>query len=120
MPKNLPDFRATVAFLSEEQGGRKAQPRQGYRPDIRYADDVNSQAWMAWPLFLSNDRFELEYGATVPGFCDANFYIVDPQLRREVHASRLKAGIQFDLVEGARGIAVCKVTAVLSLHENLT
>lgn len=119
MPKNLPDFRASVVFLSEKQGGRKAQPLQGYRPDIHYADDVKSQAWMVWPLFLSNDGFELEYGATVSSVCDANFYIVDPQLRREVHASRLKVGVQFDLVEGARRVALCKVTAALALAENL-
>lgn len=120
MPNNLPDFRAAIAFLSEEQDGRKAQPRQGYRPDIHYADDLNSQTWMVWSLFLSDDGFELENGATVPGFYDANFYIVEPQPRREVHASRLKVGVQFDLVEGARPVAVCKVTAVLALHENLT
>jgi hypothetical protein len=120
MSKNLPDFRAAVAFLSDEQGGRKAQPRQGYRPDIHYADDADSQAWMVWPLFLSNDGFELEYDAAVPGLCDANFYIVDAQLRLQVHASRLKVGVHFDLVEGARRVAVCKVTAVLALHENLT
>ena len=120
MPKRPPDFRAAVSFLTEEMGGRAQPPPQGiYRPDIRYADDPNTQAWMVWPLFLSAEETELERGTAVPQRCNANFYIVDEQLRRDVHASPLKVGVQFDLVEGARRIAVCEVTALVALHANL-
>lgn len=120
MPRHPPDFRAAISFLSEEQSGRKHPPRQGiYRPDIRYADDVNTQAWMVWPLFLSVDESELENGAPVPERCNANFYIIDENLRREVHALRLKVGVQFDLVEGSRRVAVCEVIEMLSLRDNL-
>lgn len=120
MPRHPPDFRAAISFLPEELSGRQQPPRQGiYRPDIRYTDDVNTQAWMVWPLFLSADESELENGATVPERCNANFYIVDENLRREVHASRLKVGVQFDLVEGSQRVAVCEVTELLSLRDNL-
>lgn len=120
MPRHPPDFRASISFLPKELGGRQQPPRQGiYRPDIRYADDDNTQAWMVWPLFLSAEESELENGATVPERCQANFYIVDESLRREIHASRLKVGLQFDLVEGSRAVALCEVTEILSLHDNL-
>jgi hypothetical protein len=101
-------------------GGRQQQPRQGiYRPDIRYVDDIDTQAWMVWPLFLAADESELGDGATIPNRCSANFYIVDENMRREVHALRLKVGVQFNLVEGARRVAVCEVTEILALHDNL-
>jgi hypothetical protein len=120
MPKRPPDFRAAVSFLTEEMGGLRHPPRQGiYRSDIRYADDPDTQVWMVWPLFLSAGETELEHGTSVPKRCMANFYIVDEELRRDVHVSRLKVGVQFDLVEGARRVAVCEVTALLALHANL-
>jgi hypothetical protein len=120
MPRRLPDFRASISFLPEERSGRQQPPLQGiYRPDIRYADDANTQTWMVWPLFLSASETELENGATVPEHCNANFYIINENLRREVHASRLKIGVQFDLVEGSKRVAVCEVTELLSLHDNL-
>lgn len=120
MPKRPPDFRAAVSFLTEEMGGRRQPPPQGiYKPDIRYAGDPDTQAWMVWPLFLSNEDTELECGASVPKRCNANFYIVDEQLRRDVHVSRLKVGVRFDLVEGSRRVAVCEVTALLALHADL-
>lgn len=120
MPRQPPDFRAAISFLPAELSGRQQLPRQGiYKPDIRYADDANTQAWMVWPLFLTDDKSELENGAAVPERCNANFYIVDENLRREVHAARLKIGVQFDLVEGSRRVAVCEVTELLSLRDNL-
>lgn len=119
VPKNPPDFRAAVSFLPVEMGGRQEPPLQGiYRPDIRYPADTGAQAWMVWPLFLSTDESEMEHGAAVPLQCSAHFYIVDESLRREVHASRLKVGVRFDLVKGSKRVAVCEVTKLLSLHDN--
>ena len=56
--------------------------------------------------------------ATVPYECEANFYIVNEQMRREVHVARLKPGVGFTLVEGGRTVALCVVRRLLSLHAN--
>src|SRR5436305_10677104 len=109
-----PDFIATVSFLSHEFGGRRVQPAQGYRPDIRYGEDSPNQVWMVWPRFLAIDGSELPDGTVVPPVCDANFYIVNDQMRREVHVGRLRVGTHLALVEGPRVVASCVVKQLLS------
>lgn len=118
MPRRPPDFVATVDFLSPEIGGRKTQPRQGYRPDIRYDGDTSDEAWMVWPRFLDVNGNELANGEEVPKHVRANFYIVNEQLRKDVHLNRLQVNVRFGLVEGQRYVASCVVTELLSLHAN--
>jgi hypothetical protein len=118
MARRPPDFLATVAFVPYEQGGRRTQPVQGYRADIRYDDDPPGQAWMVWPRFVSADGTELPSGTAVPPTCEANFFIVSDELRREVHVGRLRPGLHFTMVEGQRVVASCVVKRVLSLQSN--
>src|SRR5438552_11043554 len=109
MANRPPDFLATVSFVPHEQGGRRTQPLQGYRPDIRYDNDPAGQAWMVWPRFLAPDGTELLDGIVVPPTCEANFYIASEEMRREIHVDRLRPGVHFAIVEGARVVASCVV-----------
>ena len=118
MLKRPPDFLAEVSFLAHEQGGRLAQPLQGYRPDIHYDEDPPGQAWMVWPRFLATDGVELPDGTVIPPKCEANFYIVDDEMRQEVHLGRLRRGTHFNIVEGRRVVASCIVKQLLSLRTN--
>ena len=73
---------------------------------------------MVWPLFLGSDGCELLHGELVPNKCEANFYIVDPEMRRNVHLHRVHVGLEFNIVEGSRMVARCRVKRLLSLIEN--
>jgi translation elongation factor EF-Tu-like GTPase len=117
-----PDFEAEVVFLSPEEGGRSGQyglPRQGYRPDIQYDDDPRHQVWMVWPRFLDECGQELPQHTPIPRFSKANFYIADDELRRTVHRNRLREGSRFHICEGSRRVAACRVTKIVSLHEEI-
>lgn len=118
-PRLGPDFEAEVRFLSSDQGGRKEPARQGFRTDIKYADEeASNQAWMVWPLFVDETGVERSRGELIPEVSRANFYIVSPESRRLVHVPRLRVGTRFIIVEGSRRVAECTVTRVLHLHAN--
>jgi hypothetical protein len=117
-PSYRPDFLAEVRFLAPEEGGRRGPVVQGYRADIRYADDPKQQAWIVWPRFLCPNGSELLDKAIVPPRCDANFYIINDDMRRQVHLARLRPGVRFEIVEGAHIVASCVVKRLLFLDAN--
>jgi hypothetical protein len=81
MPKAEPDFDAEVRFLSEAEGGRRSQPKQGYRCDIHWDEDSSDTIWMIWPKFLGAAGDELADGLDVPQTCKAHFYIMSARAR---------------------------------------
>ncbi len=73
---------------------------------------------MIWPLFLNDEGFEIPKGQPVKQQMKANMYIIDDNLRKTVHAYKIREGIQFYLVEGRKIVAEGTVTQVLGLLEN--
>jgi hypothetical protein len=122
MYNRAPDFEAEVRFLTSEEGGRTGRygpVRQGYRCDIHWDDDSSDLLWMIWPLFLDVSGQELPKGAVIPPLSRAHFYIANDELKRTVHHQWLREGTLFHLSEGAHRVAACRVTKILSLHEEL-
>ncbi len=123
MADRSPDFEAEVRFLAPEEGGRTGQwgpPSQGYRPDVRYDDDLSDEAWMFLPRFLDEHGHELPQGTPIAQLSRAHFYILNDELRRTVHRRRLREGVYFHICEGSRRVAECRVTKILALHEDPT
>ena len=73
----LPDFEVTVTFLSAEEGGRTWPARQGYRPDMGFADERH--VWMIHPEFLREDGSSYSLGDPVPPSVRANMYVLNPE-----------------------------------------
>ncbi len=121
MPVRAPDFEAEVRFLTPEEGGRtgcNGPVRQGYRCDIHMDDDPTDLLWMIWPLFLDENGQELPKGTPIPQVSRAHFYIINDELRHTIHRQWLRVGTGFHLSEGAHRVAACRVTKILSLHED--
>jgi hypothetical protein len=121
MYDRAPDFEAEVRFLTPEEGGRTGRygpVLQGYRCDIHLDDDPTDLLWMIWPAFLDDSGQELPKGAVVPDVSRAHFYIANDELRRTIHRRWLREGTRFHLSEGAHRVAACRVTKILSLHED--
>ena len=121
MADRPPDFEAEVRFLTPEEGGRTGRygpPRQGYRPDIHYDDDPTDGIWTVWPRFLDESGQELPKDTPIPQTSRAHFYIINDELRRTVHRERLREGVRFHICEGAHRVAACRVTKIVSLHED--
>jgi translation elongation factor EF-Tu-like GTPase len=118
MPVRAPDFEAEVRFLTADEGGRQSLAMQGYSPDIHYDDDEAEGLWMVWPRFIDDSGQELPKGTVIPQVARAHFYIINDRLRRTVHRQRLREGVRFHICEGQRRVATCRVTKILSLHED--
>ncbi len=116
MPVRAADFEAEVRFISAVKGGRQGPAVQGYRPDIQYYDSEG--LWMVWPLFLDNNGVELKKGSVISSISNANFYIVNDELRHTVHRDKLRVGTHFHMCEGGRKVAECRVVKILNLHED--
>jgi translation elongation factor EF-Tu-like GTPase len=115
MPIREADFEAEVRFISNDDRGRKGPVFQGYRADIQY-EDLDG-IWMVWPKFIDEAGVELPNNTVVPRVSNANFYIVNDELRRTFHQNRLRIGVRFYICEGAKKVAVCRVVKILSLYE---
>jgi len=116
-----PDFEAEVRFLTPEEGGRTGRwgpVRQGYRCDIHWDEDPSDLLWMIWPAFLDESGQELPMGAFIPQISKAHFYIGADKSKRDVYRQWLREGGGFHLSEGAHRVAACRVTKILSLHED--
>lgn len=115
-PVRAADFEAEVSFISAADGGRQGPAVQGFRPDIQYEDSEG--LWMVWPLFIDKNGVELAKGNVIPRVSNANFYIVNDDLRRTVHRDKLRENTHFHICEGGRKVAVCRVVKILSLYED--
>jgi len=113
------DFEALVTIFSEADGGRRTAPFNGIRWDFCYAEDNASDGiWCIWPDFYARqDQLELTkqplpIGVPLLG----RFLILNDELRRNIHQSRIEAGVEFYCHEGGRRVAKGVVTRVTGLH----
>jgi len=110
------DFIVQYLFFSEEEGGRKTNPRQGYRSDFMYFEDEKSiKLFMIWPEFLDNENnVILDKSAHISTFGKAKMWIVS-EGNQELHKSRIKIGQKGYFMEGPRKVAQCEVVEILRL-----
>lgn len=117
------DFRVKYRFYSENEGGRKVTPFQGYRSDFSYDGDDTSITG----IFAIHPEFEDDHGeiildntSPVPTEGTARMWILFPQMRKEVHTKRMGLGVLGYFMEGARKVAVVEVIEIVGLHSNPT
>jgi hypothetical protein len=80
-------------------------------------DDVADGIYMIWPIFLdeAGKYLDVEIQVAIEG--TAQMYIVNDELRRTFHASRIKPGVKGYFMEGPNRVAEATVTKLLALNE---
>lgn len=113
---NLPDFKVRYRLLLE--GGR--QYYQRIRCDWSYkGDDISDTGvYMIWPEFLALDGSVFPQDTPVPMSGMATMWIVSPEIRCQIHCSRIQLGVKGYFMEGGRRVAEAIVTEVIGLHSN--
>ena len=111
------DFIVRYNFFSIQEGGRKTgTPKQGYRSDFMYIEDVElKKAWMIWPEFLdTQNNVILDQTLRVESSGKAQMWIINDDFN-EFHKSRIKIGLKAYFVEGLSKTAECEVIEIVGL-----
>lgn len=103
-----PDFEAKIRFLIEK--------RVGCRPQFKYLDD-NAGDYDIWPIQAFTEEDEIGEGQPMPSECYARFYIINAQLRMDIHQKRIEPGLKFLMREGTQVIGEGEVTKILGLFD---
>ena len=113
------DFVVSYRLYSPEEGGR-AVTFQHLRCDFMYEGDDPERdgIFMIYPEFLDEHHQPLDKDAPVPLVGTATMWILAPEMRIEVHQSRITDGVRGYLMEGARKIGEVQVVKVVGLHTN--
>lgn len=114
------DFRVRYRFYSENEGGRKKIPFQGYRSDFWYEHPDNSvvnQIFMIWPEFENTNQEVILDSSSVSESGTALMWIINIKMR-SYHLDKIAIGIKGYFMEGARRVAECEVIEILGLLEN--
>jgi hypothetical protein len=88
-------FKVIYRFYTEEEGGRKSLPFQGYRSDFRYDNPKpSSNIFMILTEFLDeNENTIIDTNHRITKSGKATMWIIAPQAR-EYHKDKIKAGIR--------------------------
>ena len=97
------DIEVVMTFLRTEEGGRKSPVFSGYRPQFHYEGNLGD----AQHTYLDVDQ--VNPGDTVTA--QLMFYCP------ENHAGKIAVGMEFQIGEGNRTVAVGHVTKILHLEE---
>ncbi|MBB3127063.1 hypothetical protein FHS19_001717 [Paenibacillus rhizosphaerae] len=118
--KHEPDFRVRYKFFSQEEGGRKTLPHQGYRSDFFYeGDNLKDGIYMIHPEFEdATGNIILDDTTPVPLEGTARMWIIFPEMRKRVHINKLRNGVKGYFMEGSRKVATAEVIEILELHSN--
>jgi len=104
LPEFPPDAEAQVRFLRTDEGGRTSPVRSGYRPQFYYLG-ANWDAVQAYPdveEVLPGDEVRTLLWFLSPG----------------EHVGKVRAGLEFEVREGARVMGRGTITRVLELEEH--
>jgi hypothetical protein len=118
--KHIADFKVKYRFYTEEEGGRKQLPSQGYRPDFCYNHSLHSDKnkFLIFPEFEDeNGRIILEDKKQIPITGIARMWIVIPE-RRIYHEDKILIGTKCFFIEGDMKSAECEVIEILGLFTN--
>jgi hypothetical protein len=115
------DFDVQYRFYSQNEGGRKTLPTQGYRCDFSYdGDDINNVG-----IFCIHPEFEDEKGNIITDINmevsphgTARMWILFPEMRQQVHRDRIKVGIKGYFMEGSRKVGEAEVIRIVGLYSN--
>ncbi len=115
------DFRVKYRFFTNEEGGRRVLPFQGYRSDLWYhaSEESNpNQLFMILPEF-ENEKGELilRLDIPVPLQGTARMWVIIPE-RRDFHSTRIQIGTKGYFKEGSVNTAEFEVIEILGLHNN--
>ena len=115
-PGSPPDFAVRYRFFTAEEGGRSDPPRQHIRWDFLYhGDDPRRHGiWIIWPEFLDAAGKPHPDGP-VPYEGVAHMFILDPDMRDQVHRGRIALGVRGYFVEGVKRVAECEVVELIGL-----
>ena len=76
---------------------------------------------MIHPEFLDdNDNVIVDDNTPVGKTGHAFMWILNPEMRKEVHQKRIRIGVKGFLQEGQKRIASVEVIEIIGLHENPT
>lgn len=120
--KHPADFRVKYRFYSEEEGGRRSTPFQGYRSDFwyPYENHVPNSQYMIWPEFEDEaGKVINENDKSVSSNGTARMWIVMPKMR-EYHRDKIIVGIKGYFMEGPKRVADCEVIEIIGLNVNPT
>lgn len=115
------DFCVRYRLYTQAEGGRRLPPRQGYRCDFAYAEDGEEgmQLYCIHPEFEDgNGEILMDDAASVPAEGTARMWVLVPEMRRIVHARRIRPGIRGFFMEGPRRVGEVEVLQIMDLAEN--
>ena len=119
LSKQIHDFEVKYRFFSIDEGGREiGAPFQDYRCDWAYeGDDIKKTGiYMIYPEFVDNDGNVLEKNVQVPAEGFARMWILNKELRKMIHKTRIKIGTKGFFMEGNEHVAEAKVTRIVRLQ----
>jgi hypothetical protein len=116
-----PDFEVSYRFLTPEEGGRQSSlPMQGYSCNWSYSDDnveKTGQQWEILPEFENENREILPKSTSVLAKGYAKMYILNPNMRLQIHKKRIALGTRGFFVEGRKKVAEATVTKIIGLDK---
>jgi len=115
------DFVVRYRFFTEEHGGRKNLPFQGYRCDFAVEDDFSSSnidLRVIHPEFEDpNGNIILDTTNPVPRTGKARMWILFDESRVR-HRSTLKVGMKGYFMEGPNKVAEADIVEIVGLYSN--
>ncbi|MBL7698299.1 MAG: hypothetical protein JNK79_09080 [Chitinophagaceae bacterium] len=114
------DFRVKYRFFSEEEGGRKSLPFQGYRSDFwcPLENQYPTSIYMIWPEFETGEgRLLMENNKPVFPTGTAKMWIIMPKTRGYLR-DKICIGLKGYFMEGSRKVAECEVIEIIGLKTN--
>ncbi|WP_212760720.1 hypothetical protein [Pseudoalteromonas sp. NEC-BIFX-2020_002] len=114
---NGSDFKVKYRFYSEEEGGRKYTPHQGYRSDWAYEIEDELRLYRIWPTFLDEKGEHFQKYTSVSNSGVAEMTIVVLETKNKLHGSRVKVGVKGYFMEGSKIVAEAEVIEVTGLNE---
>ena len=120
--RNYPtDFIVFYRFFTEEEGGRRHLPFQGYRSDFAVEDDFTGSNI---DLRIIHPEFEDEIGniildttIQVPISGRAKMWILFEESRLR-HRNTLKVGMKGYFMEGPKKVAEAEIIEIVGLYSN--
>jgi hypothetical protein len=112
-----PDFRVRYQWLPQDDAEVRQRPFQHIRCDFSYeGDDIQRTGiYMIWPEFEDLSGQPIPESGPVPESGTATMWIINNELRDEVHRQKVKPGARGYFMVGARRIAEVEVTEVPGL-----